>query len=139
MKINIGFGKKGIEVTSDADKYDEDVADQLKDDEKKWCDDLLNIVEHSSEVSRSDVKILQVSDDYVTAQLFDYDWMRFHFGKKSKWFSMAIPKDDQDDELFEDVKNKNQLMWRMDLSGAEDFMDYYDVICDRFYEIIDNH
>lgn len=134
MEIRIGING----ATSDLDKYEEDVSAELEDEDLKVYELLKGIVDGSSEVQASDFKILKKTDDYYTAQLFDYDWIRWHFGKRSKWFSMCVAEDDREDDLFEDAENKNQAMWKMRIDEADDLsLDYYDALYNRFYEIID--
>ena len=135
MQIKIGIGG----VTSDLDKYETDVSAELEDEDLKVYELLKEIVDGSSEVDLSDLKILKKTDDYYTAQLFDYDWIRWHFGKRSKWFSMCVAEDDREDDIFDDVQNKSQNMWRMNIDDAGDLsLFYFDAIYHRLYEIIDN-
>ena len=66
MQIKIGIGG----VTSDLDKYETDVSAELEDEDLKVYELLKEIVDGSSEVDLSDLKILKKTEKQQKKSIF---------------------------------------------------------------------
>lgn len=101
---------------------------ELSLDEQKFVEIALKQV-FQHEQLKEHIIIDQRSSNYKTiAYNVDYDFMRFKIGSKSKWFSILPHPNDKTDKLFDLVKNKKTLHWKIQISDIGEVEQYCGLI-----------
>lgn len=75
--------------------------------------------------------------DYTTLSFKDYDFLRLHYGEKSKWVKVLIAsayKKQFVDDIRFNQENKNQVYWKIPIDN--DDINYIIDILDEEYDFI---
>ena len=116
MSITISFDsdKNVVSITSDFEK-----SLSMNEYESQLLEIVLSFLSSSEHFEKLHVE--RRSRDYISLICDENDFFRFKYSDRSKWCSIRLPKSlqlsNQDNELFEAQKNKNQLHWKADLNS----------------------
>lgn len=104
----------------------------LTDDECAFFDALQKGLEAAG-VDLSHIHLERRSDNYLSVVAYDhYDFVRFHVGLRSSWFSVWVAgehrKDLLEDLRFSAQKNKRQLHWKVQVHDISDIAQCYDLL-----------
>lgn len=134
MPITIGFDGEKPFVTSEFDKYKEDVI--LTAQEQILCNILRNMFNKIGVDYDTEIKLQRRSNSYLS--IFNNngnDFLRVKASAKTTWFSIDTWKmadEYKNDPRFDSVKNKKQRHWKIVLSSPNEIAKHFDLISEAY-------